>query len=222
MFPIPDPLAFVGHFTLALPGDSCPACAACAAAPKKSPLRASKGVEVGHVFYLGQKYSKLLGANILNAQQKRQPIEMGCFGIGVTRILAAAVETSHDAEGIVWPEAIAPYRACIVSAGSPAQDAHCRRLYAALVARCETMRGELVLDDRPFGDFRFGAKMKDATLIGFPWVIIGGKSVEAAAAAAAPSASSSADDTAVRFEVLHRASGERRMMTTAELVDLFQ
>jgi prolyl-tRNA synthetase len=154
---------------------------------------------------------------------------MGCFGIGVTRILAAAVETSHDAEGIVWPEAIAPYRACIVSAGSPAQDAHCRRLYAALVARCETMRGELVLDDRPFGDFRFGAKMKDATLVGFPWVIIGGKSVEAAAAtaaaeaaSAAPSAASSADDTAVRFEVLHRASGERRMMTTAEIVDLFQ
>jgi prolyl-tRNA synthetase len=190
---------FIGHFALSAAGDQCPRCS--------GSLQASKGVEVGHVFYLGQKYSKLLAANIVTAEQKKQPIEMGCFGIGVTRILAAAVEAAggHDANGIRWPEAIAPYRAVLISAGSPQQDEQCLKLYAELMRRVPSMRGELVLDDRNFAEHRFGSKLKDAQLVGFPWIVIGGKSLEVDG----------------KFEVQHRASGEKRMLTVADIVTLF-
>ena len=136
-------------------GDSCPRCGA--------PLRFSRGIEVGHVFRLGTKYSKALSATYLDAAGKEQPVVMGCYGIGVGRTAAAAVEQHNDADGIVWPISIAPFEVTVV----PVNMKHEGLVREAVGAAQELSRRgiEVLLDDR---DERPGIKFKDADLCGIP------------------------------------------------------
>ncbi len=130
------------------------------------PLSISKALEVGHIFKLGTKYSESLGANVLTSEGKPVPIVMGSYGIGLERILAAAIEDSHDADGICWPLSIAPFR-CVISVLSSKEDSLVKaaeRVYEDLQARGI----DVLFDDR---DERPGVKFKDADLIGIPYRI---------------------------------------------------
>ncbi len=143
-------------------------------APSGQPFVFEKCIEVGHVFKLGTKYSAAMKANYLNENGSSQPCVMGCYGIGATRIIAAAVETHHDEEGINWPMAIAPF-AVQICCLDPKD--------TAVAGACETMHDELeaqdievLLDDR---DIRPGVKFKDADLIGIPVrITVGRKSIK--------------------------------------------
>lgn len=136
-------------------GDPCPRCGAA--------LAAARGIEVGHMFALGAEYSRTMGATYLDERGEPQVIEMGCYGIGITRTVAAIIERHHDADGIVWPFAVAPFQVSVVpvAAGADGTRAAAESLYAELVAAGV----ETVLDDR---DERAGTKFKDADLLGFP------------------------------------------------------
>jgi prolyl-tRNA synthetase len=129
----------------------------------------TQGIEIGHVFKLGTKYSKAMGANVLDEKGQEVPLIMGCYGIGVNRIVAAAVEADHDDNGIVWPLPIAPYHALLVplQIGNEAVLASTEEIRAALVGA----GFDVLIDDR---DQRPGFKFKDADLIGVPLrVVIG-------------------------------------------------
>jgi prolyl-tRNA synthetase len=129
-------------------------------------LEEHRGIEVGQVFYLGKKYSSALKATFLDADGTETVIEMGTYGIGVTRTMAAAIEQNHDDNGIVWPLAIAPYEVIIVPVQNddPETRAVAERLYAEL----ETAGVDVLVDDR---DERAGVKFADADLLGCPWRI---------------------------------------------------
>ncbi len=145
------------------PGDVCPRCGA--------PLAFTKGIEVGHVFKLGLKYSKALNATFLDEAGKEQFMIMGCYGIGVSRIVAASIEQNNDAGGIVFPPPIAPFEVALLNLNpkDEAASAKVDELYAALTASGV----ETLLDDR---DERPGVKFKDADLMGFPvQLTVGGK-----------------------------------------------
>jgi prolyl-tRNA synthetase len=127
-------------------------------------LAIQRGIEVGHVFYLGTKYSKAMNATFLDEDGKPKHFEMGCYGIGVTRILGAAIEQNHDARGIIWPRAIAPFEVVICPVGwgkSQAVRDEAQKLYDALVATGV----DAILDDR---DERPGVMFADWELIGVP------------------------------------------------------
>lgn len=142
--------------------DPCPVCG--------SPVKIVRGIEVGQVFKLGTKYSLSMGAFYKDEEMKDHPIVMGCYGIGVTRTLAAIVEQHHDENGIVWPMAIAPYQAIVtvVKIDEPEQMALGEKIYEELKA----VGVETLLDDR---DERAGVKFKDADLIGIPLRITVGR-----------------------------------------------
>ncbi len=130
----------------------------------KGPLAIERGIEIGHVFYLGTKYSKAMNATFLDESGKPQFMEMGCYGIGITRLPAAAIEQNHDARGIIWPDALAPFTVVICPIGmdrSEAVRAEAERLYADLLAGGV----DVFLDDR--GE-RPGAMFADWELIGVP------------------------------------------------------
>lgn len=143
-------------------GDPCPVCGA--------PVKHARGIEVGQVFKLGTKYSDSMGATYSDENQKEQPIVMGCYGIGVTRTLAAVVEQHHDENGIIWPMSVAPYHVIItlVKPDDEAQAAAADKVYKAL----SDARVEVLLDDRKE---RPGVKFKDADLLGIPVRITVGK-----------------------------------------------
>ncbi|MDR0634273.1 MAG: proline--tRNA ligase [Azoarcus sp.] len=127
-------------------------------------LAIDRGIEVGHVFYLGDKYSRAMDATFLDVDGKPRFFEMGCYGIGITRILGAAIEQNHDERGIVWPAAIAPFEAVVCAVGwgkSEAVRAEASRLYEALLAAGV----DAILDDR---DERPGVMFADWELIGIP------------------------------------------------------
>jgi prolyl-tRNA synthetase len=147
----------------AAPGDRCPRCA-------DGTFKSYRGIEVGQVFFLGQKYSEPMKANFLDASGRERSMVMGCYGIGVTRIAAAAIEQNHDKDGIIWPTPIAPYEVALLSlqGDDPGLKAVCDRLYAEL----ESLGIEVLYDDR---DERPGVKFKDADLIGIPWRVALGK-----------------------------------------------
>ncbi len=135
-------------------------------------LMSARGIEAGHIFQLGTKYSEAMGATFTNEQGKAEPLWMGCYGIGVSRLAQAAVEQSHDKDGIVWPVAIAPYQAIVVIPNISEADkvAVAEKLYQELnQAGIET-----ILDDRKE---RAGAKFKDSELIGIPYRIVTGRSL---------------------------------------------
>jgi prolyl-tRNA synthetase len=152
-----------GDFRQAAPGDPCPRCAT-------GHFKGYKGIEVGHVFFLGTKYSVAMKCNFLDTDGKDKPMVMGCYGIGVTRIAAAAIEQNHDADGIVWPVPLAPYEVTVLSLQptDPQVSALADRLYGEL----EKAGIEVLYDDR---DERPGSKFKDADLIGIPYRLAIGK-----------------------------------------------
>ncbi|PSB41503.1 proline--tRNA ligase [filamentous cyanobacterium Phorm 6] len=136
-------------------------------------LQSARGIEVGHIFQLGTKYSQAMGATYTNEQGEEMPFIMGCYGVGVSRLAQSAVEQSYDKDGIIWPVAIAPYHAIIsIPNISDAQQVEvAEKLYAEL-----NQSGiETLLDDR---DERAGVKFKDADLIGIPYRIVTGRSLK--------------------------------------------
>ena len=133
-------------------------------------LELKRGIEVGHIFQLGQKYSQALHATVLNDQGKPTPITMGCYGIGVSRIVAAAIEQNHDENGIIWPEAIAPFQVAIIPLNmqkSVAVSNAAETLYDTF----QKLGIEVYLDDR---NERPGIKFADVELIGIPHILIVG------------------------------------------------
>lgn len=150
------------------PPADCPSCDA------KGALRRSKGIELAHAFLLGTRYSSALGARFTTAEGVQRDAVMGCFGVGVSRVLAATAETCRDGEGLMWPDASAPYRALVVPAGRTTAEEVVRVAEGLAAAAPATLGGELMADDRE--GVSFGARMKEAALVGLPWtVVVGGR-----------------------------------------------
>lgn len=145
--------------------DVCPVCG--------GHIEMKKGIEVGQVFKLGTKYSEALGCNFLDQNGKSHPMVMGCYGIGVTRTVAASIEQNHDEDGIIWPINIAPYEAVIVPFNT--KDKEVMKVAKELYEALNTSRDEIVLDDRKG---RAGPKFKDADLIGYPVRVTIGKKLK--------------------------------------------
>ena len=143
-------------------GDPCPRCS--------HPLRIARGIEVGHVFMLGTKYSEKMKAVYLDQQGREQLIVMGCYGIGVGRTAAAAIEQHHDAKGIIWPVPIAPFHVHVLALGDKAGKTAAAA--TALEAELEKAGVDVLVDDR---DERPGVKFNDADLIGCPYQIVIGE-----------------------------------------------
>ncbi|AFY40138.1 Prolyl-tRNA synthetase [[Leptolyngbya] sp. PCC 7376] len=136
-------------------------------------LQTARGIEAGHIFQLGTKYSEAMGATFMDENGKPQPLVMGCYGVGVSRLAQAAVEQSYDKNGIIWPVAIAPYHAVVVVPNIKDADqmAAAEKLYTEL----NSAGVETILDDRKE---RAGVKFKDSELIGIPFRIVTGKSLK--------------------------------------------
>ncbi|MEK6373735.1 MAG: proline--tRNA ligase [Acidobacteriota bacterium] len=159
-FPEPE----YGDFTTVFAGDPCPRCA--------TPLEIHRGIEVGHVFKLGTKYSDAMSCTYLDEKGERQSMIMGCYGLGIGRTVAAAVEQSHDDDGIIWPMPIAPFQVVVTQLG---KDDNVRAMSEDVYRRLGEAGVEVILDDR---DERPGVKFKDADLIGFPLrIAVGAKSL---------------------------------------------
>lgn len=146
-------------------GDACPRCGA--------PLTEARGIEAGQVFKLGTKYSAKLGAEFLEEDGTTRPLVMGCYGIGITRTMAAAVEQSHDERGIIWPEGMAPFGAVVVPVN--VKDTFQMDLAFDIYRLLNEAGVECVFDDRPE---RAGVKFKDADLIGYPYRVVVGTSAQ--------------------------------------------
>jgi prolyl-tRNA synthetase len=131
-------------------------------------LAIQRGIEVGHVFYLGKKYSEAMNASFLAEDGKPRHFEMGCYGIGVTRLLGAAIEQGHDAHGIIWPKTMAPFEVVICPIGMDRSDA-VREAAQALYAELQAAGVDALLDDR--GE-RPGAMFADWELIGIPFRVV--------------------------------------------------
>ena len=169
-------------------GEFCPQCG--------KPLKVTRGIEVGNIFQLGTKYSKPMNGVFLDADGKANPYIMGCYGIGVTRTAAAAVEAHHDEWGIKWPLAIAPYHAVVVpvSENDEQQVSVANKIYEEL----KSNGVEVVIDDRAE---RPGVKFKDADLIGFPYRVTVGKTIAEG-----------------NVEFVTRATGEKEVLKPEEAV----
>ncbi len=154
--------------------------------------REGRGIEVGHIFYFGTKYSQSMGCTIAASDGKPVHPEMGSYGIGVSRLVGAVIEASHDEAGIIWPDSVAPFAAAILNLrqGDAACDAICEALYAKLASQA-------LYDDR---EERAGAKFADADLMGHPWQIIVG-----------PRGAASG-----KVELKRRATGERSEVTSED------
>ncbi|MFN6527571.1 proline--tRNA ligase [Nostoc sp. ChiSLP03a] len=135
-------------------------------------LQSARGVEAGHIFQLGTKYSQAMGATYTNEQGEEKPLVMGCFGVGVSRLAQAAVEQSYDKDGIIWPVAIAPYHAIVTIPNI--KDAQQIEIAQKLYTELNQAGIETLLDDR---DERAGVKFKDADLIGIPYRIVTGRAI---------------------------------------------
>ncbi|KAM7388107.1 hypothetical protein PAMP_024308 [Pampus punctatissimus] len=178
----------------------CPQC-------KTGTLVESKGIEVGHTFYLGKKYSHVFKATFSNAQNKPSIAEMGCYGLGVTRILAAAIEVMSTEDAIRWPGLLAPYQVCVLppKKGSKADEAAglAEELVHTLGETLPHLRGEVVLDDRI--QMTIGKRLKDASRLGYPYVVVVGQGA--------------LEDTA-KFEVICQQTGETMFVSKDGLLDL--
>lgn len=146
----------------AVEGDKCPVCG--------NPLKIDRGIEVGHIFKLGTKYTDVLGARYIDENGDEKPIIMGCYGIGLNRTIAAVIEQNHDEKGIIWPMSIAPYQVIIVPINM-SNDAQ-KNLSESLYDELNNAGIETVIDDR---DLRAGVKFNDADLLGIPIRITVGK-----------------------------------------------
>jgi len=159
---------------------------------------AARGIEVGHIFHFGEKYSKPMGASVTGPDGKERFVSMGSYGIGPTRLIAAIIEASHDDAGIIWPESVAPFDVVIINMkpGDAACDGMCEQLYAAH----EAAGLDVLLDDT---DQRAGGKFATADLIGIPWQVIVGPRGAAAG----------------EVEVKRRATGERDVKSLDALLE---
>ncbi len=173
----------------AQPGDGC-------CHDPSQTLEASRGIEVGHIFQLGRKYSEALGARFTTESGTEEALWMGCYGIGVSRLAQAAVEQHHDAHGICWPVSIAPFEVIVVPANiaEPSQADLAEQLYAQL----QEAGVDALLDDRTE---RAGVKFKDADLVGIPWRVVVGRG---------------AGEGLV--ELVERATGEKRDLAATNLL----
>ncbi len=169
------------------------------AIPEASRLSA-RGIEVGHIFYFGTKYSKGMGATVAGPDGKDVLLEMGSYGIGVSRLVGGIIEASHDKDGIVWPDAVAPFDVGLVSlkAGDAATDAACATLYEGLAKQGY----DVLYDDT---EERVGAKFATMDLIGLPWQVIVG-----------PRGLANGE-----IELKRRATGERRTMSVEAALNEF-
>jgi prolyl-tRNA synthetase len=136
-------------------------------------LESARGIEVGHIFQLGSKYSEAMGATYTDENGNDLPLMMGCYGVGVSRLAQAAVEQSYDKDGIIWPVAIAPYHVVIVvpNVSDSKQMEVAQQLYKELNA----VGIETLLDDR---NERAGVKFKDADLVGIPYRLVSGRAIK--------------------------------------------
>jgi prolyl-tRNA synthetase len=160
-------------------------------------LVTARGIEVGHIFYFGTKYSKMMNAHVAGPDGESVAVEMGSYGIGVSRLVGALIEANHDDAGIRWPEPVAPFRVGLINLkrNDPNCDETCEVLYRSFGA-------EVLYDDR---DERAGVKFTDMDLIGLPWqVIVGPKGLAAGI-----------------VEVKNRMSGERRQMSVEAAANRF-
>ncbi|MGB0935493.1 MAG: proline--tRNA ligase [Alphaproteobacteria bacterium] len=140
--------------------------------PEKCPLkgdelRTARGIEVGHIFYLGTKYSKPMGANVTDQDGRPVTVHMGCYGIGVSRLVAAIIEAHHDENGIVWPESVAPYHVGLINLKH--NDDSCVQTCDELYTKLNNLGMETLYDDRSESA---GSKFADMDLIGLPWQVI--------------------------------------------------
>ncbi len=158
----------------------------------------ARGIEVGHIFYFGTKYSKAMRAVVAGPDGKETPVEMGSYGIGPSRLAAALIEANHDDAGIIWPEAVAPFDVAIANlkTGDAAIDAACEDLYN----RLGNSGRDVLYDDR---DERPGAKFARMDLIGVPWQVIAGPKALADG----------------KVEVKNRRTGERELLSPEETVN---
>jgi prolyl-tRNA synthetase len=155
-------------------GDRCPRC-------QNGKIRITKGIELGHIFKLGTKYSRVptpdnptgLSATYLDKDGKEREMVMGCYGIGITRITTSAIELYHDDYGMIWPITLAPWHVVIVLAN--VTDTQQLEVGFKLYTELNKLRVETVLDDR---SERIGFKLNDADLIGYPYKVIIGKSLK--------------------------------------------
>ncbi|XP_028589201.2 putative proline--tRNA ligase, mitochondrial [Podarcis muralis] len=177
----------------------CPVC--------KGKLAEYKGIEVGHTFFLGTKYSSVFNATVRTAENKHIPAEMGCYGLGVTRILAASIEVLSTEDAIRWPSLIAPYQVCLIppKRGSKEEKGAMllEDLYDCIVEAAPWLKEEIVLDDRT--QFTIGKRLKDASKLGYPYIIIGGKKVL---------------DEPSLFEVCNQNTNETLFLTKEAIVNL--
>jgi prolyl-tRNA synthetase len=148
----------------AVDGDPCPV-------DPTRPIQVRRGIEVGHVFQLGTKYSEALGADYLDSKGQARPIYMGCYGIGVTRIVAAAIEQNHDEQGIIWPDPIAPFDVCIVPIGMH-KSSQVAETVERLARELSETGFEVLVDDR---DERPGVMFSEMDLIGIPHRLVVGE-----------------------------------------------
>lgn len=163
---LPEPK--VADLRKAVAGDPCPQ-------TPDSKLVVKRGIEVGHVFQLGTKYSEAMDATCLNKQGKNVPLHMGCYGIGVTRVVAAAIEQNHDENGIIWPDPIAPFDICIVPIGYKKSE-NVRNVVSSVYEKLSNAGFEVLLDDR---DERPGVMFANMDLIGIPHrLVIGERGLE--------------------------------------------
>jgi prolyl-tRNA synthetase len=156
------PLEHVGDFRNVSIGDPCPNC--------DGSLEFYRGIEVGHIFKLGTKYSEKLGATYIDADGQEHPMIMGCYGIGISRVVQAIIEQSHDENGIIWPLSVAPYHVHIIPVS--VKDDTQRQVAEELYHKLQALGVDVLLDDR---DERPGVKFKDSDLIGVPIRITVGK-----------------------------------------------
>jgi len=157
------PIEFV-DFSTAREGDPCPVC--------KEKLKETTGLEVGHIFLLGTKYSEAMKTYFVDKDGREKPIVMGCYGIGVSRLIAAAIEQNHDEHGIIWPEEIAPFQLQILPLNIKNKDVN--EIAEKIYKLAKGNNIDVLIDDR---DISPGAKFKDADLVGIPYRVIVGKKV---------------------------------------------
>ena len=206
-----------GVFRFAQAGDRC------GQAECDGEMREERGIEVGHVFYLGSKYSQPLKAQYKTFKGVLKDIEMGCYGLGISRLIAATVEVSHDKDGIVWPASIAPYQIAVLpiattttaagsstpasSAASPPSDVSAVSVAVSLYDRLSSsglFAGDVLMDDRV--ELRLGPRIKQCQLLGVPWMVLVGQSA--------------VQDGLVEVET--RRTGEKQKVKLDELVSVLE
>ena len=165
-------------------------------------LSIARGIEVGHIFQLGSKYSSAMGARVLDSDGKERTLEMGCYGIGVTRIVGAAIEQNHDERGIIWPEPLTPFNVVLVPINMHRSEI-VREAAEALYAELTELGFDVLLDDR---DARPGVKFADAELIGIPHRLV----------------ISERNLANGEFEYRHRRDSESRNLNRDEALKLLQ